>query len=102
MMCAADRLVPRCLRWLFDHAPLDMTDLLDLDLHNVTDLEITRRLHRDRDAARRAGRNDRAGQQRKYRRQRLDACEAVENEMLRVRMLPLLAVDPRMQFERVR
>src|SRR6266446_7154972 len=96
------RLVPRRLRRLLDYAPLDMTDLLDLDLHNVADLEISRRFHRYRDAARRAGRNDRAGQQREHRRQRLDAGEAIENEMLRVRVLSLLAVDPRMQFERMR
>src|SRR5216683_5702438 len=101
-MRAKEESVPRRLCRLLDYAPLDMTDLLDFDLHDVADLEISRRLHRDRDAARRAGRNDRAGQQREHRRQRLDAGEAVENEMLRVRMLPLLAVDPRMQFERMR
>src|SRR5260370_32528277 len=85
------RLVPRRLRRLLDYAPLDMTDLLDLDLHDVADLEISRRFHRDRDAARRAGRNDRAGQPREPPPQPLDPCEAIANRSLRVPLLPLLA-----------
>src|SRR5262249_56998307 len=72
---------------------LDEADAIDLDAHTIAGLEESRRLHGDAYAARRAGEDHVAGLQR----HRL--CEvrylrrAVEDQVLGVRVLPLLAVD---------
>src|SRR5579863_456376 len=81
---------------------LKMANLIDLDPHDVAGLEPFRRLHRARDAAWRAGRNQCPGFQRKDRRKHLDQLETIEDQIARVRMLAQLAVDEGLEFERMR
>src|SRR5277367_6213292 len=87
---------------LDDHLVFELADLLDLDADDVSGLEPFGRVHRGGDSAGRTGRDDSPGQQRENRRQRLDLREAIEDEVLRVRMLALFAVDERLQVERMR
>src|SRR5262245_8991461 len=85
---------------LGDDAVLDRADALDLDPYDVAFVQIA--ALRAADARRRPGRDDQARLEREHGRERLDAAIAVEEKLIRVRVLALLAVHPGAQLELVR
>src|ERR1700722_9815224 len=62
---------------LVDHPVLDRADAVNLDADQIAGFEKARRLHRKGDSGRRAGRNDRSGQQGAYGGEGLDLSVAV-------------------------
>ncbi len=80
----------------------EVADFLDLDSYHVARLEPFGGIHRGSHAAGGAGRNDRPRQQGKDRRQRLDLCEAIEDQMPGIGMLARFAVDEGAQVKPVR
>src|SRR5271170_3364156 len=87
---------------LDDHLVFELADFFDLDADDVSRLEPFGRVHRSGDAPGRTGRDYCPGQQRENRRESLDLREAIEDEILGIRMLALFAVDEGHQVERVR
>src|SRR3546814_663928 len=71
---------------------LDRPYPVDLYTNHIAIGEPFRRLHHSADAAWRAGEEDVAGKQRHHLRKIGDLIVAIEDEMVRIRRLPLLAV----------
>src|SRR5262245_25583945 len=86
---------------LLDHAVLDGADTLDLDPDDVAGGKEGRGLPGAADAARGAGRDDVARLEREGRGQVLDLREAVVDQLARVRVLAVLAVDRGLDLVRV-
>ena len=76
-------------------------DAFDLDGDGVAGLEPHRRLAGHADAVRRAGEDDRAGQQRRAAAEKLDQRRHVEDHVVRVPVLHHLAVEQRADRQRV-
>src|SRR3546814_15015903 len=74
------------------HHILDRPYPVDLYTNHIAIGEPFRRLHHSADAAWRAGEEDVAGKQRHHLRKIGDLIVAIEDEMVRIRRLPLLAV----------
>src|SRR5204862_6061383 len=86
---------------LCNHGCFDMAEAVDLAAHDIASLEELARVHRRADPAWRSGEDAVAGLERHGRGEVLDLLPDVEDEVARIRLLPLLAIDEATQIERV-